>query len=337
VLVDTQTPVEDPLVELEVLAVEEEKPLDLPTAREIDDELKQRDEDYERAPLQQLCRVLFWVTSGALGLFLTVGWPYYKLPIMGRPFHHYYDALRPSGSLGLMLGIVGTFLMAVSLLYLVRKRYASWARFGSLQNWMGFHVLTSLTGVALVVFHANFIPYSAIGIVAFSSMATVVVTGFLGRYIYLHVPHSLRGRELEVEDLRKRLSVYRKKLVDLEVKPSLLKIDVDETAERRSLWILPAIQRFVFGDRESREKFERLRDAVCAEKDRSDDTKRVLRLVKRLCRERQWLVRHRELRSLPGAWRFLHRWLAIVIFAVIFCHVFIATKFGGLWIFGGRG
>lgn len=167
VLVDSQSPDEvtvepaEEAVELEVIPMAKPSPaVDRPTEEEIDDELEHTDEDYERAPLPQLCRVLFWVTAGTLGLLLTVGWPYYKLPIMGRAFHHDYDTLRPSGTLGLMLGIVGTVLMAVSLLYLLRKKYASWSRFGSLQNWMGFHMLTSMTGVGLLIFHANFIPYS---------------------------------------------------------------------------------------------------------------------------------------------------------------------------------
>ena len=63
----------------------------------------------------------------------------------------------------------------------------------------------------------------------------------------------------------------------------------------------------------------------------------LLMLMRRLFRERQWLVRYRELRNLIGAWRFFHRWLAIVMLAAIFFHIVIAVDFGDLWIFGGRG
>jgi cytochrome b561 len=50
-----------------------------------------------------------------------------------------------------------------------------------------------------------------------------------------------------------------------------------------------------------------------------------------------WLDRHRELRSLMASWRFLHRWLALLMLAVILCHIVVAFKFGDLWILrGGR-
>ena len=39
---------------------------------------------------------------------------------------------------------------------------------------MGFHTLAGLTGAALILFHANFIPYSALGLLAFSAMLIVV-------------------------------------------------------------------------------------------------------------------------------------------------------------------
>ncbi|MCU0914585.1 MAG: hypothetical protein MUC88_08490 [Planctomycetes bacterium] len=46
-------------------------------------------------------------------------------------------------------------------------------------------------------------------------------------------------------------------------------------------------------------------------------------------------MRCRELRNLLAAWRFFHRWLAIVMLAVVACHVGLALRFGDLWIMGG--
>ena len=48
------------------------------------------------------------------------------------------------------------------------------------------------------------------------------------------------------------------------------------------------------------------------------------------------MVRYEELRKLMGAWRFLHRWLAIVMLILVVFHVAIGVNFGELWIFGGQ-
>ena len=59
----------------------------------------------------------------------------------------------------------------------------------------------------------------------------------------------------------------------------------------------------------------------------------ILPLARRFCRDRQWLARYAELRSLMGAWRFLHRWLAILMFILAIFHITLAVRFGDLWLF----
>ena len=65
----------------------------------------------------------------------------------------------------------------------------------------------------MVLLHSAFIPRSALGTLAFSAMAIVVLTGILGRYIYAHTPRSVKGMELELDDIRRDLQDYQNKLV----------------------------------------------------------------------------------------------------------------------------
>ena len=273
--------------------------------------------------------------AGLLLIVLAVGWPYYRLSIGSRAFHHYHDMLRPSGTLGLTLGIAGTASMLLTLVYLMRKSFVSRETLGTLRAWMGFHVLVGLVGPALILFHAAFVPYSALGMTSFYSMLVVVTTGLLGRYIYAYVPRSLEGRELELEVVQARLEEYRRRLLELGVNSALLKVEPpDLGAPAPNLAI--AIVRIFYGDRESRREFKRLRTTVRSNRELLVQAHQILPLMKRLCKERQWLVRYGELRKLMGAWRFLHRWLAIVMFILVVFHIAIGVNFGELWIFGGR-
>ena len=48
--------------------------------------------------------------------------------------------------------------------------------------------------------------------------------------------------------------------------------------------------------------------------------------------ERDSIARFTELRTLMGSWRFLHRWLAIVMLMLAAVHIALAVLFGDLWI-----
>ena len=271
-----------------------------------------------------------------LSVLLYVGWNYYRSPLLLRHFHHLHSLLRPSGYIGLPLGILGTALILVSLLYLVRKHRASWRSRGSLAHWMGFHIFTGLLGPIFVVFHAAFVPYSAFGILASASMAVVLCTGILGKFIYVRCPRSLEGRELEFEVVRRRLVVYRQKLIGLGINPKIIDLDARSAGRRRNPWLITAIVRVLLGDRERKRELKRFLENVANNADLRARAHRILPLVRRLCRERQWLVRYAELRKIMGAWRFFHRWLAIIMLVAVFFHVFLGVRFGELWIFGGH-
>lgn len=285
--------------------------------------------------MPRLCKVVALGTVFLLGLLGYLGWGYYQLPLMLRPLHYLHTLLRPSGTLGLALGVLGLLVMLSSLLYLIRKELVTWQNLGPLPSWMGFHILTGLLGPAIVLFHAAWVPTSALGLLATCSMLVVVASGIVGRYIAVYFPRTLEGRELKFEEIRGRLVVYRKKLTELGVDPEQLRIDEPKNSKKLP-WLLPSLARVFYGDWESRREFRRLRDIVSSRGELKIQTELVLFLIKRLCWERQWLVRYVEFRRLVGAWRFMHRWLAIILLAAVFFHVIVAVRYGGLWILGGR-
>lgn len=97
---------------------------------------------------------------------------------------------------GHSLGIFGFILMLVTeTLYSLRKRSRS-ARWGRMSTWLQFHIFTGLVGPYMVLLHTS---WKFNGLAGVSTLFTVVivVSGFIGRYIYTRIPRTLDGLEIE--------------------------------------------------------------------------------------------------------------------------------------------
>jgi len=273
-------------------------------------------------------------TAGGVFLaYVVLNWGYYGLPLEDRLGDPRHGALRSSGRHGLTYAVLGTTLIVLNLGYLLRKQFGTIPWLGTLRTWMRFHVLTGLVGPALILLHTAFVSTSTLGGLALSAMLIVVVTGLVGRYIYTHVPRSYRGRELELEEVRQRLAQHKQNLQAFGVAPAGLGIDEGPlSVPKESKAILPALVHLVTGDREWHRQL-RVLERRYRQEDRPDtEQAAVLDLLRRLCRERQWLIRYHELRGLMSSWRFFHRWLAIVLLLAVTLHVVLAAWFGNLWI-----
>ncbi len=97
---------------------------------------------------------------------------------------------------GHMLGILGFILMLLTeILYSIRKRSSS-ARWGSMAAWLQFHIFTGLVGPYMVLLHTS---WKFNGLAGATTLLTIiiVISGFIGRYIYTQIPRTLDGVEIE--------------------------------------------------------------------------------------------------------------------------------------------
>jgi hypothetical protein len=81
------------------------------------------------------------------------------------------------------------------VLYSLRKRTRS-ARWGRMSNWLQFHIFTGLVGPFMVLLHTS---WKFNGLAGATTLLTliIVVSGFIGRYIYTRIPRTLDGLEIE--------------------------------------------------------------------------------------------------------------------------------------------
>ena len=94
------------------------------------------------------------------------------------------------------LGIFGFLLMLMTeTLYSFRKRMRT-VRFGRMSLWLQFHIFTGLVGPYMVLLHTS---WKFNGLAGVTTLLTViiVISGFVGRYIYTRIPRTADGNVIE--------------------------------------------------------------------------------------------------------------------------------------------
>ncbi|MDX1407907.1 MAG: hypothetical protein R3330_07230, partial [Saprospiraceae bacterium] len=148
---------------------------------------------------------LFTVAVLAIVTVSYMGLPYYQTDLTERFYHEGHDLWKPSGVIGHGLGILGTLMMLFGVSsYMIRKRVKRFRRLGVLKHWLEFHIFLCTLGPFLVLFHTAF-KFGGIVAISFWSMVGVVLSGVIGRFIYIQIPRTIEGRELslsEVQEMR---------------------------------------------------------------------------------------------------------------------------------------
>src|SRR5664280_335642 len=130
------------------------------------------------------------------------GIAYYRTSLEERFYKTDNNLLKPSGFLGHGFGIVGSFLMVTGvIIYMARKRYRIFSRLGILKHWLEFHIFLCTLGPILVLFHTAY-KFGGLVAISFWSMVAVFLSGIVGRFIYLQIPHTIEGQELSLNDIR---------------------------------------------------------------------------------------------------------------------------------------
>lgn len=120
--------------------------------------------------------------------------------------------LTPETGLGYLLGIVGSVMMLVLILYPLRKRWRSLRALGRVPTWFRLHMIFGIVGPALILIHANWDLNSLNATMAYTAMLIVVASGIIGRYLYSKVHQGLYGRKTEVRHILEDASLLKQAL-----------------------------------------------------------------------------------------------------------------------------
>ncbi len=107
------------------------------------------------------------------------------------------SGLTPVSGAGYWLGIAGSVLMLLVLLYPLRKHLRSLGGIGSVTFWFNAHMILGVLGPVLIMWHANFRLGSINCGVALITMLVVAISGVFGRYLHRKVNLDLYGRKAQ--------------------------------------------------------------------------------------------------------------------------------------------
>lgn len=238
---------------------------------------------------------------------------------------------RSSAVFGHGIGVIGFVLMLMTeTLYSIRKHSRN-ARWGRMSGWLNFHIFTGLVGPFMVLLHSAWKFQGLAGLVMLLT-AVVVISGFIGRYIYTAVPRSADGSVISSEELEAEIAN-----MDFKIQQILAKqgddtiIQVVEKFDNATLQNenqLSLIFGRIFQDWSFKRRWRRIKGNLSPEDRASlDNLENLLKRRRRMDNQIRSLMMARRLLAL---WHSVHLPIGIVLFIAAFIHIFAAIYYATL-------
>lgn len=248
------------------------------------------------------------------------GYSYYNTALEERFYHPHHDWFKPSGAYGHGLGIVGTLMILFGVsIYIARKRYNFMSKQLRLKYLLEFHIFLCTLGPILVLFHTAF-KFGGIVSVAFWSMVAVVLSGVIGRFIYIQIPRTIEGRELSLAEVQ------------------ATKTDLSQILAEKYKLDSHSIQLFVrySSDEETttgKTTISGLKKELRAQNLSKEEIRTVLKMVLNERSLSKRINRLQTMQKLFKYWHVAHLPFALIMLVIVIIHVAVTLAFGYKWIF----
>lgn len=238
------------------------------------------------------------------------------IPAGGHPFGH-------------ALGILGALLMlSTELLYSARKRWHIF-KFGQMRSWLSFHIFTGIVGPTLVLMHSGLAFRGLAGLAMFLTVL-VVMSGFIGRYIYTAVPRTVAGLEVDRRTLQRQALTQQEELISwLNDKSAhvqtLVRQEMALATNYHTLSSTEVLARRIREFQEKRQLDAAIRKLDKQEKARMAEVEQLLQQQRRLARQINSL---QTVRQMIGWWHTIHVPLGLTLFSAMFIHIVAVIYYG---------
>jgi Asp-tRNA(Asn)/Glu-tRNA(Gln) amidotransferase C subunit len=233
-----------------------------------------------------------------------------------------YDLLaEPAGGhpFGHWLGIIGTLLMVMTeTLYSLRKRTRLLNRAGPVRWWLSFHIVTGLVGPFLVLMHTGLQFRGLAGLTALLT-AVVVVSGFIGRYLYTALQSGIRASQMSQQQLQTQAEGILQTLAEMETaKPARVREMTHQLQTRypQSSWW----ERWRYG-RQLQRSLNQL------ENEEARQRQKLAKIKQQQARLEQQAARLGQTRRLFQFWHTVHIPLGLALFTAVAIHILAAFYF----------
>lgn len=270
---------------------------------------------------------VYWILSEAGAYYLT-----HQLK---RPHREAHSAWKPGGFWGHGLGIVGSMMVLIMLLYSIRKRIRVFRRWGKLSSWLNYHIFLGITGPILITFHTSF-KFGGLVSISYWSMMAVMLSGFIGRYIYVKIPRKVSGEEYSLKEfetehqalrirLEKEFELTREQLTKVEELAGIDKI------RKRGMWgIFTIFVMDLFSTITTRRIVKNVRKLVTIPPEQAREFRRLLK--KRIKAARR-IAFWKSANKLFHYWHVIHKPFAYTMIVIMIVHVVVTVSLGYTWVF----
>lgn len=248
------------------------------------------------------------------------GYTYYNIPLEERFYHSRHNWFKPSGIYGQGLGIVGTLMITFGvIIYIARKRYNFLAKYIRLKYLLEFHIFLCTLGPILILFHTAF-KFGGIVSIAFWSMVAVVLSGVIGRFIYIQIPRTIEGRALtlsEVKNMKTDLAGLLNQKYNLE--SNTIQIVTNLISQEHTS--------------PDKKTLGHLRRVLNRKDLPKTDRKMILKMVKHEISLSGKIARLQTMQKLFKYWHVVHMPFALIMLIIVIIHIGVTLAFGYKWIF----
>ncbi len=230
----------------------------------------------------------------------------------------YGETPAASSLWGHSIGVIGFVLMLMTeTLYSLRKRTRR-SRWGKMARWLEFHIFTGLVGPFMVLLHPGWQFKGLAGVLSLLTIL-IVISGFIGRYIYTAIPRTADGIELTLAELEQRAGEIEHALARLAVSGSAQPIPGQAGAE---------IARAVAGPGSAAAATIPAQVRGRGTGDAASGIRQEgARLRREQARLRRIIARRQTSRRLFSLWHTIHIPLGLTLFLIAFVHIGAAVYY----------
>ncbi len=267
-------------------------------------------------------------------LLINQGTSYYNTSLEERFYHEEHTSLKPSGTMGHGLGIIGSLFMFIGVsTYMIRKRVRAFSRWGLLKHWLEFHIFLCTLGPILVLFHTAF-KFGGLVSISFWSMVAVFASGVIGRYIYIQIPRTIEGRELSLNEVRgMKTDIGTTLKTDFNINEESYKIITESTHKRIEVSSKNTFVRFAKKYFEDRKNLKKIKAILKKNNLQKEESKKIVNFVKNEVSLNRKIDRLTTMQNLFKYWHVAHLPFAIIMLVIMIIHVAVTIAFGYKWIF----
>jgi hypothetical protein len=262
------------------------------------------------------------------------GLSYYRLSTEERVYHPDHAMLKPSGIVGHGIGIAGTLLIITGVSsYMARKRYRFLSRLGILKHWLEFHIFLCTLGPILILFHTAY-KFGGLVAISFWSMVAVFMSGIIGRFIYLQIPHTIEGRELslnEVRGMKTDVALVLRNSHNLQ--EETYNLLVDSIKKKVGLYQKNALARYISNYFRDKKTIRKVKYLLKHNNLPGTESKMILGLIKDDIKINQKIERLDTMQNMFKYWHVIHSPFALIMLVIMAIHVAVTIAFGYRWIF----